>query len=212
MVQYSAHIIDAHIAPGASAFGKAEIPDMSTWVAKESAHWVANYFLNSSLSATFSMPMKAYAYNFVRRAQYAYSEHALARASTLTFLEKGGQSPCAYADALFHWECFLSQAWHAYALLVTAWKGKAFEKNDGSVEQRLNALYNQMKHVESRIENGQMPPDANVPVWLENDGLRSIDAKLSFAETAMVLKELAKYADVLSNPGTAKGYFAAINI
>jgi hypothetical protein len=202
-VQFSAQIIDAHIAPGASAFTNAEIPDMSAW-AKESAHWVANYFLNSVLSASFAPPMNAYAYNFLRRAQYAYSEHALARASTLRFLEAGGQSPLAYADALFHWECFLGQAWHAYALLVTAWKGKAFERNDGSVEQRLNALYNQMKHVESQIENGPMPSAANVPVWLENDGLRSIDARLSFAETAEVLKDLAKYADALSNPAAAQ--------
>lgn len=210
-VQFSEQIIDAHIAPGASAFNKAEIPDMSTW-AKESGHWVANYFLNSVLSTDFVPPMNAYAYNFLRRAQYAYSEHALARASTLMFLEARGQSPRAYADALFHWECFLGQAWHAYALLAAAWMGKVFEKNDGSVEQRLNVLYNQMKHVESRIENGQILPGANVPVWLENDGLRSIDAKLSFGETAEILKGLAKYADALSNPTTAKEALAANDV
>src|SRR5262249_42465677 len=128
--QFSAQIMDAHIAPGASAFTNAEIPDMSAWAA-ESAHWVANYFLNSALSAAFAPHMNAYAYNFIRRAQYAYSEHALARASTLKFLEVKGQAPRSYADALFHWECFLGQAWHAYALLLTAWKGKAFQKDDG---------------------------------------------------------------------------------
>ena len=205
--QFSSQIIDAHIAPGASAFDKAEIPDMSTW-AKESGHWVANYFLNSALSGAFAPPMNAYAYNFLRRAQYAFSEHALAQESTLKVVAARGQSPRSYADALFHWECFLGQAWHAYALLGTAWNSKAFEKNDGSVEQRLNALYNQMKHVESRIENGQVLPGANVPVWLENDGLRSIDAKLSFAETAEVLKDLAIYAGALSNPLTAKAALA----
>jgi hypothetical protein len=60
-----------------------------------------------------------------------------------------------------------------------------------------------MKHVESRIENGQMIPGATVPVWLDNDGLRSIDAQLTYTETAEVLKELAKYADALMNPQTA---------
>lgn len=72
------------------------------------------------------------------------------------------------------------------------------------MEQRLNALYNQMKHVESRIENEQMIPGATVPVWLENEGLRSVDANLTYAESGEVLKELAKYADALSNPKTAK--------
>lgn len=148
--------------------------------------------------------MHAYAYNFLRRAQQAFAEHQIARTCTLEFLASGGQSVRRYVDALYHWECFLGQAWHAFAVLVKAWEGKAFEKGDGSVEQRLNALYNQMKHVESRIENGQMIADATVPVWLENEGLRSVDEHLTFAETADILRELAKYADALMDPLTAK--------
>ena len=75
----------------------------------------------------------------------------------------------------------------------------------------MNALYNQMKHVESHIDNGQMIPGATVPVWLENEGLRSVDANLTYAETAEVLKEIAKYADALSNPKTAKAGLSATN-
>ena len=90
-------------------------------------------------------------------------------------------------------------------------KDKAFEKNDGSIEQRLNSLYNQMKHVESRIENGQMLPETTVPVWLENIGLRSVNASMTFAETAEVLKELAKYADALMNPATANDVLNQFN-
>jgi hypothetical protein len=176
-VTYSTQILDTHIAPGVSSFTQAEIPDMSTWD-KESPHYVTNFFLNSAFTATFAPPMNAYAYNLLRRVQYAFSEHHLARESTLRFLSTGGQSPRPYVDALFHWENFLGQAWHAYALLITAWEGKAFDKGDGSVEQRLNALYNQMKHVESRIDNNQMIPGATVPVWLTNMGLQSVDAAL----------------------------------
>jgi hypothetical protein len=207
-VQFSSAILDTHIAPGVSAFNEADIPDMSSW-ANASSHWIANYFLNSALGVSFAPPMNAYAYNYLRRAQYAFSEHAIARSSTLAFIANGGQSPRNYADALFHWENFLGQAWHAYGILITAWKGKAFEKNDGSVEQRLNALYNQMKHVESRIDNAQIIPGATVPVWLENQGLRSIDASITFVETGEVLKELAKYADALSDPKTAKEILGA---
>jgi hypothetical protein len=207
-VTFSTVILDTHIAPGVSKFTAAEIPSMTSW-SKESSHWISNFFLNSAFSGSYAPPMNAYAYNFIRRAQYAFSEHEAARESTLTFIAGGGQSPQCYANALFHWECFLGQVWHAFAILVTAWKGKAFDKNDGSVEQRLNALYNQMKHVESRIDNGQMLPGATVPVWLENEGLRSVDANLTFIETAEVLKELAKYADALSNPSTAKAVLSA---
>lgn len=195
--------LDKHIAPGVSTFTKADIPDMSSW-SKESPHWVANFFLNLAFSASFDPPMNAYAYNFLRRAQYAFSEHHLARESTLAFLASSNQSVRYYVDALFHWECFLGQAWHAFNLLATAWDGKVFEKNDGSMEQRLNALYNQMKHVESRIENKQIIQDATVPVWLENEGLQSVDASLTYSESGEVLKELSTYADALSNPSTAK--------
>jgi len=202
-LQYSSAILNHNVAPGVSEFKCAEIPDASQH-SKESEHWVANFFLNCTFRGAFEPPMHAYAYNYLRRAQYAFAEHLLARESTLAFLGSGGQSLTRYVDALFHWECFLGQAWHAFALLATAWDGKAFEKNDGSIEQRLNALYNQMKHVESRIENNQILPDATVPVWLENAGLRSIDTRLSFQETGEVLHELAKYADALMDPARAK--------
>lgn len=208
MTQFSDQIRNSHIAPGVSDFTAAAIPEMSTY-AKESAHWVSNFFLNSAFRASFRFPMNAYVYNFLRRAQFAFAEHDRARKATLAFLEGDNQSVTRYVESLFHWECFLGQAWHAYALLVKAWDGVAFQQNDGSVEQRLNALYNQMKHVESRIENGQMPPDATVPVWLENSGLRSIDTNLTFAETAEVLKDLAKYANALMDPSTAKSSLIA---
>jgi len=209
-IQYSDQIRENHIAPGVSSFTAADVPDMSEYT-NESAFWVANFFLNSVFSARFKAPMDAYAYNFLRRTQFAFAEHHLARKATLAFLEGGSQSVTRYVEALFHWECFLGQAWHAYAILVSAWEGKAFVKNDGSVEQRLNALYNQMKHVESRIDNAQMLPGATVPVWLENQGLRSIDTNLTFAESAEVLKNLSKYANALMNPKTAKKALNALD-
>jgi len=209
-VNFSAEIIDKYIAPGVSTFTNADIPDMSSW-AKESPHWIANFFLNSAFSASFAPEMKAYAYNFLRRTQFAFSEHHLARESTFRFLKKSSVSPTLYVEALFHWECFLGQSYHAFKLLATAWEGTIYKKNDGSIEQRLHALYNQVKHVESRIESGQMLPEATVSVWLENNGLKSIDATITYAETADTLKELAKYANILMNPASAKEAFQKLD-
>lgn len=209
-IQFSKEIVDRHIAPGVSSFTRAEIPDMSTW-AKESPHWIANFFLNSAFTASFKPPINAYAYNFLRRAQAAFTQHRLARACTLGFLSVGGQSPTRYCDALFHWEVFLGQGWHAYALFLKAFDGRVFEKGDGSVEERLNNLYNAMKHVESRIANAQMLPGATVPVWLTNDGISSVDASMTYLETAEVLKQLAAWADALMNPKTAKESFAKLD-
>jgi hypothetical protein len=118
-IQYSDEFLNRHNAPGVSVFTAADIPDISTW-AKESPHWVANFFLNSAFTATFTPPMNAYANNFLRRAQYAFSEYSLAHESKLGFLTSGGQSATRYVDTLFHWETFLGQAWHDFALLISA--------------------------------------------------------------------------------------------
>lgn len=77
---------------------------------------------------------------------------------------------------------------------------KVFEKHDGSAEQRLNLLYNAMKHVEKRINAGQIPENATSPVWLSNSGLECTDGHLTFNETADVLRFLAKWANVLVDP------------
>lgn len=213
MLQFSAEILDGNIAPGVTEFTSADIPDVSNW-APESRSWIANYFLNC-LVARPAFPHHAYYHNFLRRTVYAFKEHEQARTKTLEFLGTGGDEPSTYAMALFHWETFLGQSWHAYALLSAAWKGNTksvYKPHDGSIEQRLNALYDQMKHVESRILTaGQMLPGATVPVWLENAGLCSVDTHLSFAETAEVLKDLAKYADALMDPKTAAEKLRALD-
>ena len=57
-----------------------------------------------------------------------------------------------------------------------------------------------------------MLPGATVPVWLENTGIRSIDASMTYFETAEVLKQLAAWADALMNPRTAKESFEKLDV
>lgn len=164
-VRFSDDAKDRFIAPGVSSFESAEIPDMSVYD-PQSRHSVSNHFLNSLLRAPYNAPHNACAYNFMRRAEAAFFEHAAARLATLAFLEDG-QSPSKYATAILHWEVFLSQCWHGYLLLLGFFgERKVFEKGTASTEERLHGLYNAMKHVESRIETaelGQMFKGATVP-------------------------------------------------
>ena len=202
MGQFSSYVIDKFIAPEASSFTQAEIPDMSAYD-KESTHWVANSFLNSVLGAAWKSPYNAYMFNYMRRAEAAFREHQAARNATLSFIEFGRQSTKNYTAALFHWETFLGQSWHAYKTLQKCFDIDLYKLGEGSVEERLNKLYNQMKHVESRIENKQMLEGATVPVWLTNQGLISVDSVLTFTETGEVLKDLAKWANILQDPLSA---------
>lgn len=206
MARFSDHVRDTFIAPGVSDFNTAEVPDMSTYD-PESSHWVANHFLNSVLRGKLKPPTNAHVYNYLRRAEAAFSEHEQARQATLTFLTSGRQSPSLYAAAVLHWEFFLSQSWQGYALLgklLTLLGGgepfKIFVKGDGSVEERLNKLYNSMKHVENRIAAGQILEGASVPVWLSNQGIQSTDTLLEYAETGSILQDIAKWANILVDP------------
>ena len=208
MVEFSSRLLNKHIAPGVSEFTAAEIPDMTSYAA-ESAHWIDNHFVNSSLRGGASnTAVAAYFANYLRRAEGAFAEHALARLATNHFLG-GSQSPSRYAAALLHWEFFLCQAWQAYALLqklIQLFTGedqyKVFEPNDDSTEQRLNLLYNAMKHVEKRIANGQLPEDTISPVWLTNRGIECTDGRVTFEETADILRDLAKWAEIVVDPLT----------
>jgi hypothetical protein len=212
-VRFSDHAKDRFIAPGVSSFESADIPDMSAYD-PQSRHWVSNHFLNSLLRAPYNAPHNAYAYNFMRRAEAAFSEHAEARLATLAFLEDG-QSPSRYARAILHWEVFLSQCWHGYLLLLGFFgEKKVFEKGNASTEERLHGLYNAMKHVESRIDNaelGQMVKGATVPVWLTNHGIESTDAFLTYTETGGILRDLAKWASILEDPLQMADKFRALD-
>ena len=203
MAQFSAYVIDKFIAPGASAFTEAEIPDGSS-IHAQSAYWVSNFFLNSVLRAAYKPPLNAYVYNYLRRAEAAFREHGNARAETLSFLASGRQSPSRYAAAIFHWEVFLGQSWHAFKILEKAFGAVLYRQGSGSVEERLNQMYNRMKHVESRIAAGQMLPEATVPVWLTNEGLVSVDSNLTYSESGEVLKDVAKWAEILGDPLTVR--------
>jgi len=205
-VPFSGYFLDKFVAPGISDFTSVEIPDMAEYD-PESKFWLANFVLNSGLRGNFNPPGNAYAYNYLRRTVAAFSEHEEARQATLGFLSSGRQSLSRYAAATLHWEFFLSQSWHAYLLLRSLFKfltkqdvPRVFVPGEGSVEERLNHLYNQMKHVESRIENGQIIEGATIPVWLTNGGLRSTDALLTYAETGDILRYLAKWANIIVDP------------
>lgn len=204
----SSYALDRFLAPGVSGFTKAEIPDMSDYDS-ESANWVANHFLNSVLRGRRAPRVNALAFNYLRRAEGAFSEHENARRATLDFLAAGRQSASLYTAALRHWEFFLAQAWQGYELLrrlpdeTRTRPLKVFRDGDGSVVQRLHALYNSMKHVENRITTpGQILDAATVPVWLTDAGIKSTDAALSFDETCAILRDLAKWASLFVDPRT----------
>lgn len=203
LLQPTGNFTDKYVAPGFSSFTAATIPDMSA-VSREQGHWLGNFILNSWARVTMDDDMRRTLFNFLRRTEAAFREYEEARRLTLAHLaDRRPNAVSEYIKAIGHWEQFLSQADRAWAVLA---KGEKilFVKDNGSVVQRLNLLCNRTKHIESAIKSGQLPPDGTLPVWLTNDGLRAVDAELTFAEIAEILTELAKWADAAQDPLTMR--------
>lgn len=205
-IRFSSHLFDELIAPDASKLTHVEIPDMKGRH-KEQRFWVSNFFLNSVTRGRFKSPLNAYATSYLRRAESAFVMHDLARSATLDMLTLPQMTPSSYALALLHWEGFLTQAAQGHHILVRVIRDltgdqayKIYQPGDGSMEQRLHAVYNSLKHSEKRIYNNQILPGSVSAVWMTNGGLRSTDANVSWLETGTVLDELARWADGIQDP------------
>lgn len=191
---------DEFFAPNLSAFKTANIPDMSQRDHQSEA-WLVGFSHNSMLRGRASSPDHEYRFTFLRRAVIAFAEHADARMYTLRYLGFTDEfRPATYYAALYHWEQFLGASWHALDTMTTMYGPKVFTKKDATAPQRLNSLYNQSRHAASCIASGHMPSSGPLPMWLDNDGLRSVDSDLSFAETADVLVFLGEWAHALEDP------------
>jgi hypothetical protein len=196
---------DKFVAPEISSFTEASISDLSGLQER----WLVSFILNSGLVVQLDDATRRTIYNFLRRAEAAFREYNSARQMTLAHLANPNPDAVSeYIIAIGHWEVFLSDAYQAWCLLARGQK-ILFTPGDGSTMQRLNLLYNRTKHAESAIIAEQLPPDGTLPVWLKNDGLRSVESSLTFEEIAEMLKDLAVWADAAQNPATMREKIAA---
>ncbi|MBC6952472.1 hypothetical protein DWB58_31565 [candidate division KSB1 bacterium] len=201
-VQFNVDLLERYIAPNISKFNEAEIPDLRQ-VYDQHLYWVTNHFLDSSLSGAFASPMRQYAFNAIFRVQSAFKDYHEARDLTYNYLQitiPDNPAIRAYFDTLSRWEsCFLN-----WAILIDIYYkmsgSKAFEKGDGSVEQRAYDISNAIKHCGDAIKRGEHGASLTVPVWLENDGFHSREFIVSYQEFGDLISEAAKFANELQNP------------
>ena len=77
-----------------------------------------------------------------------------------------------------------------------------FNSGDGSPSQRLNAVYNALKHFDDNVAKGKVSSDVSAPIWLVDDGIECVgsegEAKLHFQELIEVQNELENDARFLS--------------
>jgi hypothetical protein len=203
MPQWSSSITDAFVAPGLIDFRSAEIPDLSDRF-PGAPHWVADHFLNSTLRGAFADGMRQLAMGFLRRARSGFQAYHGARTKTLSYLSDLrplSQPLGRYFDAVDEWEQFVLQlqmTMDVYRRMPGS--HGAFEKGDGSAENRLYQLANMVKHPGRVNAVGENAPIDSFPLWLSNHGLHSSKTSVTFAEAASVLEDVGRFAETLKDP------------
>jgi hypothetical protein len=204
-VSWNWEIIDERIAMDMSLFTEADIPDVGPRH-PDAEHWIWHYFANTVVRARFDGAPDRYAALMIRRITISFEEYELARTRTSEFLDRraaGGQPIREYLSALHHWEQVVAAVWQCSEAMMK-WTGQQmFKGGDGSAAERMHHLYNRSKHTDKAVRSGQMPPKGQVAMWLTNEGLRTTEQAMEWAELADALDELGKTASILQDPMTA---------
>jgi hypothetical protein len=213
-MQWNPEILNKFLAPGIVDFTTANIPNLQEEY-PQASHWITNHFLNSVLRASFKDRWRQVVLAYVRRAHNAFRYYHDARHLTLNYLD--GNQPDnprvgRYFNAVSEWENFILQI--AMAIDLFRWLNQdvgAFQKNDGSKEQRLYEMANLIKHTASAVRSGQCSVSDTIPLWLANDGLRSFSLLVTYSEVSDILRDISNLADDYQDPYSLRDKWSESN-
>lgn len=189
--------LDKYIAPELSQLTVCGADDLP-----EPSRALGAYLLNCIFQVNFKDHQRAFAINYIRRAEQAVREYKIGRVVLLELIDKKNEKPTLYYQCLHHFEQAIALFYQAIILAHKHVKTiggpiqDVFEKGSGSREERLNIIYNDWKHSYERIEQGKLPTNGTVPIWITNEGMKSAKTTLLFSELRDLLIEfegLAKW-------------------
>jgi hypothetical protein len=203
-VQWNAGVLDRLVAPKCSALTGCLAPELA-----QPYDYFGVYFLNNIFTSDRPDKTRWPTIVFVRRltnAIQAYRDGREQMLKCVNALQHSSEMLRAYLDALSFFENTIVNGY--LALLAQKIVGKIidsnhpdpFSKGDGSPAQRLNVVYNALKHFDDNLITGIIPDTA--PLWLVNDGIECIGSKgkvkLAFGELTEFLTELESDAHFLA--------------
>ena len=165
--------------------------------------WLGRFLLTALFQQQLSGTERAYRFNFLRRIEGAAAAYESARAALLEYLNTPRSTISPYFQALLEFEVCISQLYQGLELLRKATGKNFFKSGDGSVGERLYRVYGDSHHMEERILNGHIPPEATSALWITNFGLESSNASLTFVELRDCLAMAMCSCDVITTPAGA---------
>jgi hypothetical protein len=196
-MQWGTSVLDKLVAPKCSQLTACTAPELP-----EATNLYGSFFLNNIFLTNEKDEVRSSIIVFLRRLADANRGYRSGRERMLACVEAQQHSTEMVTEYLAALSQFENAVINAYlALMSSETIAKALEANhprpfqpdDGSPAQRLNVVYNSIKHFYDHIEKGLITKDGP-PVWLVDDGLECVGSKggsaLRFDEFAQLLKDL----------------------
>lgn len=223
---------DRLIAPKISLLSNPTIEDIS-----EQRKYPLNTFIfNFQTSLMMKNKYRQLVFNLIRKSCDALDEYSEGYKNLSAFIGNPQISIPEYFKAIRHFEHCVSHTYQAVICLNSMNKSVngplQYDRGDGSILERISLIHADIKHMDNRFETGNFanlptlqaisnikkdqnaPDDAsigNIPMWMTNEGLESLTAKVSYKELATELldihqqaRELAKMQLTRSTAATSK--------
>jgi hypothetical protein len=193
----SDYFLDRFVAPKLSLLTGCGAPELSA-----GGPWLNGFILRAFLVG-LSSDKRAYLFNFVRKTESAVFAYKEARSALLEYVATPRNVISPYFRSLSNFETCFAQCFQGFELLMTGSKEPLFKEDDGSELDRLRVIHNTSKHLDERIEKGEIPAESTAPIWITNQGIEAlgkgaVPTSLSFAELAALLNQMSGLADKLS--------------
>jgi len=161
--------------------------------------WVNAFVLNATLRYQYEEKQRIFLMNLLRRIESTFHQYNTGSYLLDDFLNNNKVSISKYLSAIVCIETSISHLYQAFMLANRMVDGdnKLFTKNDGSSIDRLNKLYNVSKHYDGTISSGHIEELNTIPIWITNQGIKSIKDSLDFYEFHAMLGEMELIANEL---------------
>jgi hypothetical protein len=121
---------------------------------------------------------------------HASLNYSAARAYMVDYLANPpGQRISAYLNAVSHFESHVAHLnlarWLAMRIAHPEQK-QLFIPASGCVDEQLQMINNQIKHLHDKIGSGKMPENHNVIMWLSNEDLETAKCSVTFSDLVAV--------------------------
>ncbi|MFZ1642559.1 MAG: hypothetical protein WAV07_14240 [Candidatus Contendobacter sp.] len=169
--------------------------------------WMPSYILQSSFGHKYPAPFHKWTIAFLRKTGYAFKHYFISRDALslfvntpILFSEDTPKQLSSYFESLHNLEVSISLIYQAYCVFgkIIA-DGKFWNKGDGSTLERINLIYNNIKHAEDRIDKALLEPGSHI--WLTNSSICCEQGPISYKEISESLIDLADNASYYCNPG-----------